>query len=335
MKAISIDWLTLNLRGEPKNRFNVNFEQLNYGTRQFMKLYRFSYYDVLIGTLSTCPYLQSLPKDYCQLKVENHLLYQEDSYMLLINALNNAFLKIVDVSRIDICCDFNCFSNGLSPQDFLKRFAANKYYTMSKCKFTLFGEKRTDNEFSYLSIGSKSSAIKTILYNKSKEMREVKHKDWIQEHWNINNIDSSRDVWRLEFSIKHDFGSLVDKSDGSEVKASLDWLKRGFDLKQVFSALYSRYFRFIKATNLTNHYRQESINLLDFADVKTKRVCHVRDSSTNRASKIFAARLCTEVNKADIVNTDKRTAVIDWTNTWLLRRNLFDYAYKRGVLPTW
>ena len=45
------------------------------------------------------------------------------------------------------------------------------------------------------------SNVDTYLYNKTKEMQDKKYKPWIVEAWKRAGIDTSKDVWRLEFSL--------------------------------------------------------------------------------------------------------------------------------------
>ena len=53
------------------------------------------------------------------------------------------------------------------------------------------------------------------LYNKSQEMADVKEKPYIRERWNQAGLRSDCSVWRLEFSLKSDFFSMIDKDSGA------------------------------------------------------------------------------------------------------------------------
>lgn len=330
-KLLSIDWITLNLKGSVSPRYSITYKERPYGSKQFARLYDVTYESVKIGCLSTLPYLPSLPHDYCQLKLDNSLLYRKDFFRLVNIALMKMGFDIVDISRIDLSLDFNCFQNGLSCEDFIARFAANKYYTMSKCKFMLMGEKSDRNRYQYLSLGSKQSAVKTILYNKSKEMSEVKFKPYIFDAWEKVGIDTKRDVWRLEFSLKHDAMSFGEKETGQTYTVTWKDIQSDDFLLKMYQILFSRYFRFIHATTKTNHYREPMIQLIDFEYVKTFRHRIITSECTTRSDRIYAARLAKEVSKVKVSNFYNAMDVKLYASEWLMNHRLTGYIGRRGL----
>lgn len=329
-KLLSIDWLTLNLRGSPETIQNVFIKELEYGTRQFKKVYKVFLKDLEVGTLVAFPYLSTLPSDYMQLKVTNELLYSDvlKQSLTALFAITNWIIE--GVSRLDISLDFHTFKRGLEPSTFISRFAANKYYTMSRSTFRLMGDKTEENRYSYLSIGARKSDIRTILYNKTKEMREVKSKPWIEDCWKEVGLDPTREIWRLEFSIKGEAKHFTVKETGELLSVDYDSIFDDKFISRLFSVMYSRYFRFIKATAKTNHYREPAVDLLDIRYLKTARVQMSDRKCVDRSLRIFANRWVHEFN------TDKRVWVQDrlvhgnYITGWLAHNGLLTYVQNRN-----
>ncbi len=98
--------------------------------------------------------------------------------------------KIEDAkpSRLDLCADYH-IPDGLT-YDFLKGHGVPENI---KTAFIGFGGKL---ETYY--IGSKGSAIRARTYDKGKEI-EKSRKLWFKDIW---GVDSSEDVWRLEFQLR-------------------------------------------------------------------------------------------------------------------------------------
>lgn len=68
------------------------------------------------------PISAGIPPEYVAAKVDNRLLYSSEwSYHLhsVLEALN---LKVKNITRADICCDFQQFENGDYPTDFIKKY---------------------------------------------------------------------------------------------------------------------------------------------------------------------------------------------------------------------
>ncbi len=329
-KLLSIDWLTLNLRGSPDSTQNVLVKQLDYGTRQFKHVYSVFLNDLEIGTLVAFPYLNALPSDYMQLKVTNELLYSDVLKQSLAALFAITNWSIEGVSRLDISLDFHTFKRGLKPESFISKFAANKYYTMSRSTFRLMGDKSEKNKYNYLSIGARKSDIRTILYNKTKEMQEVRSKPWIEDCWRKVGLDNLQEVWRLEFSIKGEAKNFTIKETGEVLSVTYESIFDDDFISKLFQVLYSRYFRFIKATDKTNHYREPAIDLLDVQYIQTARVQLSDRKCIDRSLKIFANRWVREFN------TDKRAWVQDrmihgnYIAGWLAHNGLLTYVQNRN-----
>lgn len=329
-KLLSIDWLTLNLKGQPQANNITELVQQEYGTRQFKAVFKVKMHGQEVGTLVAYPYLPALPKDFMQFKLANYLLYTDTAQQLISNLCATLNWHILGVSRIDICLDFHTFKRGLAPETFLKRFASNQYYTMSKSTFQLMGNKSDENIYNYLSIGARKSDVRTILYNKTKEMQDVKSKPWIEDCWKKAGIDPNKDVWRLEFSLKGEAKSFALKESGDMIEVKYENIFDEKFLTMLFQVLFSRYFRFIKATSKTNHYREQALDLLDMEYVRTCRIISHDRQEVDRSLRIFANRLVKEFNE------DKRQDVQDrlvhgmYITTWLLHNRLLSYTQKRG-----
>lgn len=330
-QAISLDWLTLNLRGRIFSHPLMVLEKQDYGTRQFREVYKLEWRGRKLGTLVALPYLLSLGVDFMQLKIENQMLYDEKMFWLIDDLLSIMHWSLEGISRIDFCIDFEKFNNGWDPRTFLKRFAAGKVVVMNKSKFALSGEKTDDNEFDYLRMGAPSSAVRTILYNKTKEMSEVKQKPWISDVWKQAGLTSGADVWRVEFSLKHDALQFVDKDTSKVIEVTYENIKDDGFVIELVRLLVSRYFKFVLPDGQKNQSRRKVLDLLGFDYVRSARLKTDGLQDVGKSLRQFAARLTKEVKSSKINEGYNKMDVIFWAQQWLIDRRLTDYCFNRGL----
>ena len=157
--------------------------------------------------IAWCPKSSALNPNLCSVKVDNSLLYEPDWNFYLHDFIAAIGWRIGGVTRIDLCADFNDFSNGMKPSNFMRRYMSNatkKECTFLRCqsdKWCSVGKKTiSGNDIDYIRWGSRTSEVCTYLYNKSKELREKKNKPWIMRQWIAADLDV-KNVWRVEFSI--------------------------------------------------------------------------------------------------------------------------------------
>lgn len=179
--------------------------------REFSPIYNEHFCIALNGRpMAHCHYspkMSALNSRSASIKVENSLLYSPDWCFYLHDMLAAMRWQIQNITRVDLCADFNYFHNGRSPEIFAAdylRTASKKhptYLRVGKDKWYAVGTKYvSENKVDYLRWGTRESEVCTYLYNKSKELREKNMKPWIARQWKAAGLDVTN-VWRVEFSI--------------------------------------------------------------------------------------------------------------------------------------
>jgi hypothetical protein len=115
-----------------------------------------------------------------------------------LKAIGGGSIQFVQVSRVDLCCDF-WIPGGLS-YEFLRSHKITR-----NDKGNLFLDK-DDVETYY--VGNKKAPIQLRMYNKGVEVKQEGGKKlWFLELWQRESIE---DIWRIEFQIRRsalrDFG---------------------------------------------------------------------------------------------------------------------------------
>lgn len=156
-------------------------------------------------------------------------------------------MEFQNFARLDLSLDFQQFENGMNPALFIKRYLTGSILKVGKAaKFKVVGSQNDEGHvYESIRFGSLLSEISYYMYNKTKEMEQVKWKAWINDKWEKNGFDASKDVWRLEFSLKSSHKVLIDTESG-ETKAlhSLDTLKRD-NTQLAFEVLRDKYWQFV------------------------------------------------------------------------------------------
>lgn len=198
----------------------------------------------------------------------------------------------------------------------------------SKCK--LRGSARNVRDINYVSFGSHASSVCSYLYNKTKELREVKDKPYIRQLWKLNGIDETSDVWRVEISIKKDSKTLLELSTGEIFSISTDMLKLQADIEDLFYTYAAKYFDF-RINDLTkNKSRMKSVAIFEHApDVVTKRPIRLTLSKdTTKADKIFIRRLVKAKRDIPFPTEQYLDALRLVTHEYVFSRSLAKYLHK-------
>lgn len=181
-------------------------------------------HDFVICTIMAEPRVGTLKKSMCLIKVANPLLYCARWCWFLQDVMGALGWKFHNISRLDLCADFNYFSGHLDPREFIRRFLRSgaynpdepSYVRVGSNKYTTIGRKdvaRQDvgglsevccSHFSeYLRFGSRNSGVCVYLYNKTQELNDKFGKQYIRDCWHKSGLEDSEDcpVFRLELSI--------------------------------------------------------------------------------------------------------------------------------------
>lgn len=89
----------------------------------------------------------NIPQDYVAVKVANRMLYTCRWGFFLHDIINILKLHINNITRVDICCDFQRFANDITPHEFITNYVADysedqtTYIRKHSNRFTPFASK--------------------------------------------------------------------------------------------------------------------------------------------------------------------------------------------------
>lgn len=314
--SVQVDWLSISCIGCIENFCGLVCKIENYSTRQFslIRTIFFETFEFLIITSN--PQSGLLNKNLNIIKISNRFLYSEIAKTKIDEILKKNEVKKVLISRIDLCCDFQYFKNLRKPQNLIKNFFSGIIVKKGKSKFTGIGNTDKTIEFEYLRFGQKSSNVNCYLYNKSKELAEVKNKQWIIEFWDKFNFVKNIDIWRLEFSLKNINFSVVDTETGYFEKFDFSNYFDSKILHNLYYRLIDKYFVFYFSGNDSNKTRLKSVELFDkeIVDYCFLKLCNSVES--NRMDKFI-------LKKLDLMFSELRSEDIQYKKITELLRDEF------------
>lgn len=289
--VLSIDWLQIYCTGIISNVVGYKIERLEYSTRIFKFIDVISLNGKKICTATHTPFSSVLEQDMIIIKFENYLLYEKELFLVVDNFLKDFNLTYKNISRLDIAADFNTFYKKRNVQNFLNEFLKNNVRKVGKAEYKLQGRQKDTHVVDYLRFGGNNSEVSAYIYNKTKELNEVKMKSYIVDTWRSSGLDVDLGVWRLEFSVKSSAIKMLDKQSGDLQDISLENIKDKCFREKMFMALYEKYFCFRTNTGQTNVTREKKIILFknNFADTERYFVRGLGDAT--RADKIFIKKM--------------------------------------------
>ena len=310
--AISIDWLAFYVKfdagafvpmadpnGKVLGLWSWGYKKCEYGTRQFAELWQVSFNGELIAEVQTRPHSGILAGECGIIKFENRLLYTPNLWDIVEQFLTEHFIHILNISRIDICADFNAFKDYECRQfidDFLNSRNRHKGKGIGAAYFNHYSHREHKCsvavvKYTGLTFGSRNSGVRVYLYNKSFELLTVKNKPYMRELWKQPGLDTTQDVWRLEVSITADGKKFKDANTGDIHEITPDSVKNAPELVKLFHTYVRKYFSFIKnRPGITNISREPIITLFDYYDFYTHRAAN-NQSCSNRTERILIKQL--------------------------------------------
>lgn len=300
MEAVSnVDWMQLwcDFRAMQWAQ-KYTYVKLDIHSRTFSEVYDVFYHGVCCWTLCIKPYSKVIKPTGGLIKIKNELLYKSTCTKWTEEFLRLNAIKFISVSRVDLCLDFLYFANGERPDKTLRRILTGELWKIGKSKFfcngahidhpdikkvtklcadgtkhdyfviensfKVIGDNDAQNNYSYICWGSRNSDVRTYLYNKSKELREVHYKSYITQQWKANNIYNNEiDTWRLEFSIKSPQFDILSKKTGHVFTDAWQDFFIESERNGAIMALASKYFDIRQNTGQKRKDREESVVLLD------------------------------------------------------------------------
>lgn len=265
----------------------------------------------------------------CHIRLCNESCYHDNPIDEMRTFILTYDFVYKSIARIDICLDFNTFDNGWTPQRFINSYMRSNISKVNQTNVSCHGSDNWDGRsFNSLKWGAVTSPISTKLYNKTLEMKQGEDKSYIRQWWqcggdfvgmaikpeDVSGLDMTKEVWRLEFSIKAQAQARKRKS-GNEEKFTLHLFD--YDTKeklwQRFCELYEMYFDFRKKEYVYDEKKQERhlkrkydckrIKLFDFSDrcIKYKPARKPRQKKRpDRIYKIMMNRINDMMNKPKV-----------------------------------
>lgn len=235
-------------------------------------------------------------------KIHNRFLYCQNYVNLMYDICATFKLSIKGLTRLDLCYDCNSFHGGLKPHKFIKEFVTAEFdspryiYKVGAKQFRVYGGKSVSSatKFSGIEFGSGKSSKRCYIYDKTRELEEVKDKPWIRQYWQQNGLisDEKTHVYRAEISIKCDGMDLLNMSTGELFKLSPEYLKSQPAIERLFHFYAARMFRFHRKGKHTRVRDYDRIELFENSPIitcKPKKVCVNAD--TGRTEKICVSTL--------------------------------------------
>ena len=295
---IGIDWLqmfgVLGVEFKEGQHGIFTAKKEEYQTRHFKELYTIFLGTDEVATLQAQPHSKIIDTGNAIIKISNKYLYQKELQLFTNNLMKCLNFKFVSISRIDLNIDFEVFQNGYKVSNFLRDFTTGNIIKHGKNKFKLQGTQSEVLEYDYLRFGSATSNISTYIYNKSKELREVKNKPWIIDSWKLNGMNNEVDVYRLEFSIKKMNKNAVNEDDGTFIQMNdLSMIIRN-NFESIIKYLIQKIWKFSTKVNWVKtkeKYRCKTIDFFKFGvqNISLQRVSEKKQS--NRMDKVFIKKL--------------------------------------------
>lgn len=289
---ISIDWLQLYV-DLTNLEYSEEFEviQMDYGTKHFVILEEIHLQGSLFASIQREPRSDILKSNTGIIKIENSILYYADAELIINNFLKQCGIFVLNITRLDIAVDFRKFKNGLLPQNLIKGFMKEKYLKNGRGKYTIIGQQKNVLDASYLRFGTRASDVNVILYNKSLEMREKTHKQYISDLWKMLDGSPMADVWRLEFSLKSKATTFLDETTGELQVIDLSILSKDHQKLEIVSSLENRYFEFKINDGKKNKTRMSRLLLLDLEKTEFTNRYVPAGSDIYKRDKSFMKRL--------------------------------------------
>lgn len=289
---LNIDYLKLFVKCNKAPSTNGYTKKLMpYSSRHYKKIEILYMGDFKLGILESQPHSSILDPQSGMLKIENKILYAVDSFNFINLTLEIFNLEIVSISRLDLALDFVKFKNNLKPNMLIKRYMNEKLLRNGRGKFTIIGNQTNVQDVEYLRFGSKSSDINIYLYNKTREMEEVRYKEYIADRWEKLENKNNNDIWRLEVSLSSQGLHYADEESGEIIKINYNLIQDENILKKLYQSLILKYFEFKINDNTKNKSRMKTLQLFDFKNISMHKIKISEKRDITRQDKILLKKM--------------------------------------------
>jgi hypothetical protein len=228
------------------------------------------------------------------LKLQNRFLYYPHGIELFDDLIGLLKIKVNGLSRLDICLDFNRFYNNIQPDIFIKDYLSGIYRHVGRTRGNAYFRQKTFDNTIYtgLSFGSHESDARTYLYNKTYELKTVKDKPYIRDKWKAAGLDITRDVWRLEISLKSSAMKFNDKETSQPIHITYPSIKNWGNVSKIFYTFANSLFAFVRYRDkISNISREPRLQLLPPAEHLKRWIIRPDIEQSTVADKITIKRL--------------------------------------------
>lgn len=285
----------------------ISWKRKDYPTAQFLECVEVYASDgaarYLFARVLITPRLSCLDFRASQVKIENKWLYTQLWLPRLRECLAVLHLVYRSISRVDLFFDCIRYQNGFSPKVLIAKYIQQKilkiginrgYIAFNDWGYNIAGATSKEAiavskslpNVNGITWGQKGY-IQTQIYNKSLEMRNVKHKEWIARMWRDCGLNGG-DVWRTEIRVQKSGKGLQLLDSGDLFALGIDELKNDQRIYETFLAYAEKQCRFVVADYHKKRQQMKSIALFpalpDPLPIRTKQACNV--SGTNRTLRI-------------------------------------------------
>lgn len=323
-KLFSIDWLQLFCSHDTSQvleagtcitspRCDMYGEHRTYrlvGAREYLHGYRqqltVMWKQYTVATISYDHVDERVDRHACAIKLANAVLYVADWRYIVEDIMAALGWVPRNITRVDLCCDFNKFDYGIDPRTFMRRYLSDRsakletYVRVASNKFAVNGTKTPDAALiETIRWGSRQNGVSTYMYNKSLELKSHNYKKYIVNAWRAAGLiidDPKHPIYRVEFSICSKGVALQDLELGEMHTLWLDDFDDAQRVRSLFQTFAAKFFRFkivppigerlVKKQNLRD------LELFDYSErlpMWPRTLCRTVDSG--RTERMIASRL--------------------------------------------
>lgn len=340
--SIACDWLqvyceSLHPTGfafESLNSEKYTFVRAECSSRQFRNVYNI--YNSIgdhYAVIQSEPFSSILDVHGCVVKLANRELYKPDFTSVFIRFLSSHSLRYKSISRLDVAYDCNTFCSGMAPRRLINGLLKGSVLKNNQGHASLEFDTHKVGVWQGIRFGSGTSAVTAVLYNKTKELQDVKDKPYIRDLWKLNGIDDTREVWRVELRIKADATHMVKLSTGEVFRLSPDSITTQQALEDVFYSYAKQYFCFKKNDGKKNKSRMQDIPLFQPSKEVTKKPIRITiTSDSTRSDRIFLKKLNKIKTELRDMPEELISSIESVRRDFCMQKRLTSYYYDK-VLP--
>lgn len=294
---LHLDWIQVHVKWvnklEPVFHRSYNVKRLQFGTRHFKVVEEIYILNKRIATVTSKPHSNILDEDSLIIKFDNWVCYAVNFRKIVSEFLALNKFEFVSFSRLDFCADFNLFDNGMLPDKFIKKYIYRKLLRLGKTPNVAhhFKQGKKEHIEKGLKFGSNLSECTAYIYNKSLQMATEIWKPWIFQSWIKHGLDTTKDIYRLEFSIKSG-GKLIANTETGELDLFMSLKVIEYEyIYKCFYKLYERYFTFVWNDGQVRRDRMRKIKLFNYIYSPEVLVNAEPMKDADRSKKIFIKKL--------------------------------------------